>query len=83
MRRMDLADGRGPARPPRGGRARDIARGAVLGDFAPVLGLAGAATQVVLGYLPVVGTLGALRDPGATPARPTVLRHSAWTWRGL
>ena len=83
MRQTDVADGTGGARPPPGGLVRDIVRGAVPGDFAPALGLAGAATQVVLGYLPVVGTLGALRDPGATPARPTVLRRSAWTWRGL
>ena len=62
---MDLADRSGAARPPRGGLARDIARGAVLGDFAPVLGLAGAATQVVLGYLPVIGMLAALRDAAA------------------
>ena len=65
MRPLDPADGGGAARSPRGGLVRDIVRGAVLGDFAPALGLAGAVTQVVLGYLPVVGTLAALRDAAA------------------
>ena len=65
MRQPDGADGNGGVRPSRGGLLRDVVRGAVLGDFAPALGLAGAATQVVLGYLPVVGPLAALRDAAA------------------
>lgn len=41
---------------------RDILRGALLGDFALDLGLAGAVTQVILAYTPVVGDICALRD---------------------
>jgi hypothetical protein len=41
---------------------RDILRGALLGDFAMDLGLAGAVTQVALAYTPVVGDICALRD---------------------
>jgi hypothetical protein len=40
----------------------DVWRGAVLGDFAPRLGLAGAATQAALGYVPLVGEVCAVRD---------------------
>lgn len=40
----------------------DILRGALLGDFAMDLGLAGAVTQVVLAYTPLVGDICALRD---------------------
>lgn len=49
----------------RGGIAgffRDIFRGALLGDFALDLGLAGALTQVALAYTPIVGDICALRD---------------------
>ncbi|MGO8946292.1 MAG: hypothetical protein ACLQUY_01250 [Ktedonobacterales bacterium] len=41
---------------------RDIYWGAVLGDFAPTVGLPGAVVQAMLGYVPVVGTLTAARD---------------------
>ena len=41
---------------------RDILRGALLGDFALDLGLAGALTQVALAYTPIVGDICALRD---------------------
>ncbi len=40
----------------------DILRGALLGDFALDLGIAGAITQVALAYTPVVGDICALRD---------------------
>lgn len=52
------------ASPPRGCGAavRDVVRGAVLGDFARDLGLLGAITLALLGFVPVIGTLGALRD---------------------
>lgn len=55
-----------PARPP---VLRDIARGAIQGDFAPHLGLPGAATQVALSFVPVVGALCALRDAAADRRR--------------
>lgn len=51
--------------PRRGGIGRflrDILRGALLGDFALDLGLAGAVTQVALAYTPVVGDICAIRD---------------------
>lgn len=44
------------------GFIRDILRGALLGDFALDLGLAGAITQVALAYTPVVGDICAVRD---------------------
>jgi hypothetical protein len=40
----------------------DVWNGAVRGDYAPRLGVAGAATQAVISYVPLVGTLCALRD---------------------
>jgi hypothetical protein len=40
----------------------DIVTGAVKGDFAPEMGSAGRLTQVVLGFVPGVSTLVALRD---------------------
>jgi hypothetical protein len=40
----------------------DIYRGAVWGDFSPSIGIPGAVTQALLGYVPVVGTATALRD---------------------
>jgi hypothetical protein len=43
----------------------DMTRGALQGDFAPELGLPGAATQVALTFVPVVGTLCGLRDAAA------------------
>jgi hypothetical protein len=47
----------------------DVARGALQGDFAPELGLPGAATQVALTFVPVVGTLCGLRDAAADKRR--------------
>ena len=41
---------------------RDLYRGAILGDFAATIGIPGAVTQALLGYVPVVGTMTALRD---------------------
>jgi hypothetical protein len=41
---------------------RDLYRGAFLGDFAATVGIPGAVTQALLGYVPVVGTITALRD---------------------
>jgi hypothetical protein len=40
----------------------DLYRGAVLGDFAPELGLAGILTQLVLAFVPLIGTVCAVRD---------------------
>lgn len=40
----------------------DVLRGAFLGDWAPRLGVAGSVTQAVVFYLPVIGTLCAIRD---------------------
>ena len=47
----------------------DIVHGAILGDYATDLGLPGAATQVMLSFVPVVGTLCALRDAQADRLR--------------
>ncbi|HEY8597916.1 MAG TPA: hypothetical protein VIL85_05765 [Thermomicrobiales bacterium] len=53
---------------PNGGRAprslffRDIVQGALLGDFARDLGLPGAVVQVALNFVPVVGSICAMRD---------------------
>jgi hypothetical protein len=49
-----------PPRPP--GFFADIYAGAVHGDFAPRLGIPGALTQIVLGFVPVIGTVCAARD---------------------
>jgi hypothetical protein len=49
--------------------ARDIWNGAVRGDYAPALGVPGAATQIALAFVPGVGTLCALRDVLADWAR--------------
>jgi hypothetical protein len=40
----------------------DVLSGAIAGDFSKQLGPAGALTQMVLGFVPVLGTLTALRD---------------------
>lgn len=48
--------------PPSRGLAVDLFRGVVVGDFDQQLGAAGAAAQSVVGFIPVVGTLAALRD---------------------
>lgn len=40
----------------------DLWNGAILGDFAPRLGMAGAVTQAALSYVPLVGSVCALRD---------------------
>src|SRR5690348_6029072 len=42
--------------------ASDMLRGAFLGDFDTDLGVAGALTQAAVGFIPVVGTVAALRD---------------------
>ncbi len=44
---------------------RDLYWGTVLGDFAPAIGIPGALIQAVLGYVPVLGTITALRDATA------------------
>ncbi len=44
------------------GLAVDLFRGVVVGDFDQQLGAAGATAQSVVGFIPVVGTLAALRD---------------------
>src|SRR5690348_10990607 len=40
----------------------DVWRGAVIGDFATEIGFFGALTQALLGFVPVIGTLCAVRD---------------------
>jgi hypothetical protein len=54
----------GPVLVPRRRRSLvgDVWAGAMRGDFARDLGVAGALTQIVIGFLPVFGTLAALRD---------------------
>lgn len=47
---------------PHNGLLRDIFNGAVRGDFAAELGVAGALTQIILAYVPVIGTICAIRD---------------------
>lgn len=42
--------------------ARDVFNGAVRGDFAREMGTAGAITQIILGFVPGVGTVCAIRD---------------------
>jgi hypothetical protein len=46
----------------RPGLLRDMFNGAVLGDYAPWLGFTGVVTQIVLGYVPIIGTICAFRD---------------------
>ena len=52
------------ATPPRRrvGFFHDLYNGIVLGDYAYELGLVGALAQIVMGFLPIVGTICALRD---------------------
>lgn len=52
------------ASPPQPARSMmlDLYRGAVWGDFDQDLGVAGAAVQSTIGFIPVAGTLAALRD---------------------
>jgi hypothetical protein len=52
-------------RSPRSLFFRDIVQGALLGDFARDLGLPGAVVQVALNFIPVVGSICALRDAAA------------------
>jgi len=54
----------GAASPPQPARTMmlDLYRGAVWGDFDQDLGVAGAAVQSTIGFIPVAGTLAALRD---------------------
>jgi hypothetical protein len=40
----------------------DALKGILLGDFAASLGLAGAVMQIIMGFMPGIGTLAALRD---------------------
>lgn len=56
---------------PAGGGARprkrrsfigDVTAGALLGDFARDLGIAGATTQAALGFVPLIGSVCAVRD---------------------
>lgn len=42
--------------------AGDVAAGAFLGDFARDLRIPGAVTQVILAFLPLIGTICAVRD---------------------
>lgn len=49
----------------RPGFVRDVWNGAVRGDFARTLGWAGGVTQIIIGFLPLFGTLAALRDIAA------------------
>jgi len=48
--------------PPSRALAVDLVRGVVVGDFDQQLGAAGAAAQSVVGFIPVIGTIAALRD---------------------
>ncbi len=48
--------------PPRPSFLGDIYAGAVRGDFAPTLGVPGILTQIIVGFIPVVGTVCAARD---------------------
>jgi hypothetical protein len=41
---------------------KDVWKGAVMGEFSHELGLAGAATTIIMGFVPVAGTLCAVRD---------------------
>lgn len=49
-----------------GALMRDIARGALLGEYAPDLGVAGTLTEAALGFAPGFGTLCAARDTAAS-----------------
>ena len=51
-----------PAPQPARSMMLDLYRGAVWGDFDQDLGVAGAAAQSTIGFIPVAGTLAALRD---------------------
>jgi hypothetical protein len=51
-----------PAQPPRHSVGEDIANGLLRGDFAPHLGPAGAMTQIVVGFVPGIGSVAACRD---------------------
>lgn len=46
----------------RPGLVRDVWNGAMRGDFARNLGFFGGLTQIIIGFLPLFGTLAALRD---------------------
>jgi hypothetical protein len=51
----------------------DIANAILLGDFCPTLGPAGAVTQVILNFIPGIGTLAAMRDLVADVRKPEPL----------
>ena len=58
-----MPDGqRSAARYRRVGFWRDLYNGVVLGDYAYEMGLVGALAQIILGFLPGIGTICALRD---------------------
>lgn len=46
----------------RPGLVRDVWNGAMRGDFARNLGFFGGLTQIIIGFLPVFGTVAAMRD---------------------
>lgn len=46
----------------RPGLVRDVLNGALRGDFARNLGFFGGLTQIIIGFLPLFGTLAAMRD---------------------
>lgn len=50
----------------------DIWRGGILGDFARELGMVGIVTQILFGFVPIVGSLCAIRDALAD------WRHRDW-----
>lgn len=51
-----------PVPQPRPGFIADVFNGAVRGDYTPYLGIAGHVTQAVFGFIPIIGTICALRD---------------------
>jgi hypothetical protein len=51
----------------------DVAKGLLLGDFSGSLGPAGAVTQVVVNFIPGIGTLTAMRDLVADVRKPEPL----------
>ncbi len=51
----------------------DIASGMFLGDYSKTLGPAGAVTQVIVSFLPGIGTVASLRDLSADLRKPELL----------
>ena len=56
----------GTARSGAGALLRDVARGAILGEYAPNIGVPGTLAQAAIGFTPVAGTLAAARDVAAS-----------------